>query len=67
MKNECSLKDIIVEIEKDFVLIPGKSGDEIMDFADEVSLSRFFAELEFLEVKNKLGALVSTLEELSNE
>jgi len=48
LKNECSLKDIIVEIEKDFVLIPGKSGDEIMDFADESSLSRFFNELEFL-------------------
>jgi flagellar biosynthesis protein FlhG len=48
LKNECSLKDIIVEIEKDFVLIPGKSGDEIMDFADEVSLSRFFSELEYL-------------------
>ena len=49
MKNECSLKDIIVEIEKDFVLIPGKSGDEIIDFADEASLSRFFNELEFLD------------------
>ena len=48
LKNECSLKDIIVEIEKDFVLIPGKSGDEIMDFADDVALSRFFDELEFL-------------------
>jgi len=49
LKNECSLKDIIVEIEKDFVLIPGKSGDEIIDFADEASLSRFFNELEFLD------------------
>ena len=49
LKNECSLKDIVVEIEKDFILIPGKSGDEIMDFADEASLSRFFNELEFLD------------------
>ena len=48
LKNECSLKDIIVEIEKDFVLIPGKSGDEIINFADETSLGRFFDELEFL-------------------
>jgi len=48
LKNECSLKDIIVEIEKDFILIPGKSGDEIIDFADEVALSRFFNELDFL-------------------
>lgn len=49
LKNECSLKDIIVEIEKDFVLIPGKSGDEIMNFADETTLSRFFNELEYLD------------------
>jgi flagellar biosynthesis protein FlhG len=48
LKNECSLKDIIVEIEKDFVLIPGKSGDEIIDFADEVALSKFFSEFEML-------------------
>jgi flagellar biosynthesis protein FlhG len=48
LKNECSLKDIIVEIEKDFILIPGKSGDEIIDFADEVALSKFFSEFEML-------------------
>jgi len=49
LKNECSLKDIIVEIEKDFILIPGKSGEEIIDFADEVALSKFFSEFEILE------------------
>ena len=49
LKNECSLKDIIVEIEKDFILIPGKSGDEIMEFADESNLSRFFNELDTLK------------------
>ena len=49
LKNECSLKDIIVEIEKDFILIPGKSGNEILDFADEVIFSsRFFNELDIL-------------------
>jgi flagellar biosynthesis protein FlhG len=48
LKNECSLKDIIVELEKDFILIPGKSGDEIIDFADEVALSKFFSEFEIL-------------------
>ena len=48
LKNECSLQDIIVEIEKDFILIPGKSGDEIIDFADEIALSRFFNELSLL-------------------
>jgi flagellar biosynthesis protein FlhG len=48
LKNECSLKDIIVEIEKGFILIPGKSGEEIMDFADEVTLSKFFSEFEIL-------------------
>jgi flagellar biosynthesis protein FlhG len=49
LKGECDLKDIVVEIEKDFVLIPGKSGDEIIDFADEVALSSFFSQLEFLD------------------
>ena len=49
LKNECSLKDILVEIEKDFVLIPGKSGNEIMDFADEITLSKFFSEFNILD------------------
>jgi flagellar biosynthesis protein FlhG len=49
LKNECSLSDIIIEIEKDFILIPGKSGEEIIDFADEVALSKFFDEFDILD------------------
>ena len=49
LKNEVSLEDIIVEIEKDFVLIPGESGDEIINFADEITLSNFFTQLEVLK------------------
>jgi len=49
LKNEVSLKDIVVEIEKDFVLIPGDSGDEIINFADEMSLSNFLTQLDVLE------------------
>ena len=49
LKNEVSLEDIIVEIEKDFVLIPGDSGDEIINFADEMSLSNFLTQLDVLE------------------
>jgi len=49
LKNEATLKDIIVEIEKDFVLIPGESGDEIINFADEMALSNFLTQLDVLE------------------
>jgi flagellar biosynthesis protein FlhG len=49
LKNEANLKDIIVEVEKDFVLIPGESGDEIINFADEMALSNFLTQLDVLE------------------
>ena len=49
LKNESALKDVIVEIEKDFVLIPGESGDEIINFADEMALSNFLTQLDVLE------------------
>lgn len=49
LKNEATLKDIIVEVEKDFVLIPGESGDEIINFADEMALSNFLTQLDVLE------------------
>jgi len=49
LKNECELKDIAVEIEKGFVLIPGDSGDEIINFADEIVLNNFLAQLDFFE------------------
>jgi len=48
LKNECSLKDIIVEIDKNFILIPGKSGEEILNLFDEHTLENFFSELDIL-------------------
>ena len=49
LKGECELKDVVVEIEKDFILIPGKSGDEILKYANEANLANFFNQLDFLE------------------
>jgi flagellar biosynthesis protein FlhG len=47
LKNEVELKDIVVEIEPGFVLLPGESGDEIIDFADEMSLNNFLSQLDY--------------------
>ena len=48
LKGECELKDIAVEIEKGFVLIPGESGEDIIKYANEANLSSFFSQLDFL-------------------
>ena len=48
LKGECELKDIAVEIEKGFVLIPGESGEDIIKYANEANLSAFFSQLDFL-------------------
>ena len=48
LKGEAKFEDIIVEIEKDFYLIPGDSGDEILKYSDEFMFSRFADELESL-------------------
>jgi len=47
LKNECSLKDIVVEVEKNLYLIPGESGEEIINFADEMSLNNFLSQLDY--------------------
>ncbi|WP_457561405.1 AAA family ATPase [Caminibacter sp.] len=47
LKNECELKDIVVEIEPGFVLLPGESGEEIINFADEMSLNNFLSQLDY--------------------
>ena len=49
LKGECELKDVAVEIEEGFVLIPGESGEDIIKYANEANLSSFFTQLEFLE------------------
>jgi len=49
LRGECELKDIIIELEKDFILIPGESGEEIVEYATEANISTFFNQLDFLE------------------
>ena len=48
LKGEIEFKDIIIEIEKDFYLIPGDSGDEILKYSDEFMFNRFIGGLEVL-------------------
>ena len=48
LKGECDLKDVAVEIEEGFVLIPGESGEDIIKYANEANLSNFFTQLDFL-------------------
>jgi len=49
LKNECSIEDIVVKITDNLYLVPGESGDEITNFADEMSLSNFFSQLDYFE------------------
>ena len=49
LKGECELKDVAVDIEEGFTLIPGESGEDIIKYADEVSLNNFFTQLDFLQ------------------
>ena len=55
LKGEVEFKDIIVEIEKGFYLIPGDSGDEILKYSDEFMFDRF---LDGLDSLNDLDFLV---------
>ena len=49
LKGECELKDIAVDIEEGFTLIPGESGEDIIKYANEANLSNFFSQLDFLD------------------
>jgi len=49
LKGECELKDIAINIEDNFVLIPGESGEDILKYANEANLSSFFSQLDFLK------------------
>ena len=48
LKGEAEFKEIIIEIEKDFYLIPGESGDEILKYSDEFMFDKFATDLECL-------------------
>ena len=49
LKNECTIEDIVVEITEKFYLIPGESGEEIINFSDELSLSNFLSQLDYFQ------------------
>ncbi len=49
LKGECSLSDIIVPINKNLILIPGESGDEILKYSDQFIFERFFDETAMLD------------------
>ena len=55
LKGEAEFKDIILEVEKDFFLIPGDSGNEILKYSDEFLFDRFVSGLDIL---NDLDFLV---------
>jgi len=48
LKGEASLTDIIVPVKKNFFLIPGESGDEILKYNDQFLYERFFDESQVL-------------------
>jgi len=54
LKGECTLEDIIIEVEKNLFLIPGESGDEILNFYNEDIYSRVLENSEFLNTLDYL-------------
>lgn len=49
LKGECSLKDVIVPIKKNLLLIPGESGDEILKYSEQFLFERFLEETKVLD------------------
>ncbi len=49
LRGECSLRDIVIEINPNLWLIPGESGDEIFAYNNEEIMSRFAREAAFLD------------------
>ncbi|WP_148788232.1 P-loop NTPase [Campylobacter concisus] len=66
LKGECSLKDILIPINKNLILIPGESGDEILKFNNQFLFERFLDEaseldqLDFLIIDTGAGIGSST-------
>ncbi len=54
LKGECSLKEVVIEVKENLLLIPGESGDEIFDFHNQVILDRFMDEAAFLDALDYL-------------
>ncbi len=49
LKGECRLEDIIIEVEKNLFLIPGESGNEILNFYNEDIYKKLLEGSEFLD------------------
>ncbi|DAB32956.1 MAG TPA: ATP-binding protein [Sulfurospirillum sp. UBA11407] len=49
LKGECTLADIIVQVKKNLILIPGESGDEILKYNDQFLYERFLEETKVLD------------------
>jgi flagellar biosynthesis protein FlhG len=49
LKGESSLDEIIIEVDKNLILIPGESGDEILKYSDQFIFERFFDETASLD------------------
>ncbi len=54
LEGECSIRDIVIPIKKNLLLIPGESGDEILRFEDRTILERLQEEAEFLDALDYL-------------
>ncbi len=61
LKGECSLKEILIPVNKNLILIPGESGDEILKFNNQFLYERFLSEageldeLDFLIIDTGAG------------
>jgi len=49
LKGECSLGEVIINVDKNLMLIPGESGDEILKYSDQFIFERFFDETSMLD------------------
>lgn len=50
LRGEKKLEEIIVEVEQNLFLIPGESGDEILNFADERLIDKFLEDAKVFSV-----------------
>ncbi len=49
LKGEAELKDILVQVDENLLLIPGDSGDGIFRYSDEFILDRFYSQIGQLD------------------
>ncbi len=54
LKGECSIKDIVINIKENLILIPGDSGDEIFNFDNQIILDRLLEDAKFLDALDYL-------------